>query len=164
MSTISKSCVDFANDYPRSDVEAMCCGGCHSSGYPKIDEEIGEWEYQGIRSILFQMRLEKWSSSNIVFGSGGGLLQKVNRDTQRFAFKSSAQERNGVWHDIFKAPRDCSKNSKRGRLALVRDDNGFSTVMRNDMNGRTDLLETVFENGNILRYQTFEDVRKNAEL
>lgn len=33
-----------------------------------------------------------WSSENWAFGMGGGLLQKINRDTCRFAFKCSAQK------------------------------------------------------------------------
>lgn len=51
---------------------------------------------------------------------GGGLLQRnVNRDTQRFAFKSSAQKRDGVWYDIQKLPKDTTKASKNGKLKLV---------------------------------------------
>lgn len=32
---------------------------------------------------------ENWSAENIVLGCGGGLLQKLNRDTLKFAFKCS---------------------------------------------------------------------------
>lgn len=40
--------------------------------------------------------LNKLISVNIC-GMGSGLIQKVNRDTQRFSFKSSAQCNNGEW-------------------------------------------------------------------
>jgi nicotinamide phosphoribosyltransferase len=99
------------------------------------------------------------------FGMGGGLLQKVNRDTQRFAFKSSAQCRDGVWHDIFKDPLDSTKKSKRGKLALVKDENGdLVTVPLSDTTAPVDILQTVFENGLITKEYTFEEVRVNAKL
>lgn len=130
---------------------------------PKVGALWGDGiDYHGIRSILFQLKLEGWSSSNIVFGSGGGLLQKLNRDTQRFAFKSSAQERNDVWYDIYKAPRDSSKNSKKGRLALVKGDDGFRTVSFEG--GVDNKLETVFHMGKIIKLTDFNKVRKNAEI
>ena len=30
-----------------------------------------------------------WAAENVAFGSGGALLQKLNRDTQKCAFKCS---------------------------------------------------------------------------
>ena len=74
------------------------------------------------------MIAEKWSTDNIVFGMGGGLLQKVNRDTQRFAFKCSAQCRKGVLYDIQKKPLDESKKSKSGKLALVKQGDSYTTL------------------------------------
>lgn len=92
---------------------------------------------------------------------GGGLLQKVNRDTQRSAFKSSAQCRDGIWYDIFKKPKDELKASKKGRLKLVKDENNnFITVPESDP--RPDQLVTVFENGELKVEYTFDQVRKNA--
>jgi nicotinic acid phosphoribosyltransferase len=53
---------------------------------------------------------------------GGELLQKVNRDTQKFAMKASAACVNGEWRDVYKDPiTDSGKRSKKGRLALVRN-------------------------------------------
>ena len=37
--------------------------------------------------ILEKVADEGWSAENIVLGCGGGLLQKHNRDTLKFAFK-----------------------------------------------------------------------------
>jgi nicotinic acid phosphoribosyltransferase len=36
-----------------------------------------------------QLAFCSWSADNILFGTGGALLQKVNRDTQKVAFKCS---------------------------------------------------------------------------
>jgi len=101
-----------------------------------------------------------WSMSNVAtFGMGGGLLQKVNRDTQRSAFKCSAQLRNGEWVDIFKDPLDASKKSKRGRLALGRDSAGsYYTSRMNTLIGRDHLAE-VFVDGQVTREWTLSEMR-----
>ena len=33
--------------------------------------------------------MNKWSADNVAFGSGGALLQKLHRDTQKCAYKCS---------------------------------------------------------------------------
>ena len=106
-----------------------------------------------------------YAASNCVFGMGGGLLQKHNRDTQRNAFKSSAQKRDGVWHKIFKNPKDTTKASKRGRLALVKADEGLTTVQENeaDLFGGN-LLELVFDNGKMIRDMNWNEVREAAKV
>jgi nicotinamide phosphoribosyltransferase len=92
---------------------------------------------------------------------GGALLQKVNRDTQNFAFKCSATIVNGELRDVFKEPvTDPGKDSKRGKLALVRTARGLETVYcpgNCEMKG--DLLEPVFRDGEVLRHQTLDNVR-----
>lgn len=120
----------------------------------------------GIEKILTTLEKAGYSSENMVFGMGGGLLQKLNRDTQSFAFKSSAQKRDGKWHDIYKQPKDLSKASKRGKLKLFKDGDGFKTVSSNDVgyNNETDILETVFEDGDIIKEYTFDEVRNNIKL
>lgn len=62
----------------------------------------------------------------LVFGMGGGLLQKVNRDTLRWALKCSAVSEDGQeWKPIQKNPLDQSKASKPGR-----QDQGMVEVFR----------------------------------
>jgi nicotinamide phosphoribosyltransferase len=135
-------------------------------GYRVLPPQIGVlWgdgiDKDGIEKILEAMQINNWSAENIVFGMGGGLLQKINRDTQRFAFKSSAQKRDGVWHDVYKEPLEGGKQSKRGRLKLVRE-NGtpFETVPCSHPG--QDLLTTVFEDGRLIKEHTFEEVRNNV--
>ena len=119
-------------------------------------------DIRGVDNILTTLMVNGWSAENMVFGMGGGLLQKLDRDTQRFAFKCSAQKRNGVWHDIYKNPIDKSKVSKKGKLALIKNADGdFATVPEGTPG---DLLVTVFENGKLIKFYTFDEVRKNAEL
>jgi nicotinamide phosphoribosyltransferase len=123
-------------------------------------------EEKGIQKIVNDAMLRGFSPENLVFGMGGGLLQKLNRDTQRFAFKSSAQKRNGEWFDIYKKPLDESKASKKGRLALVKGMGGFATKRLEDVNAlyEPDELITVFEDGILKVNQTFEEIRERAAL
>lgn len=115
-----------------------------------------------IRDILTTARLCGFSAENLIFGMGGGLLQKLNRDTQRFAFKSSAQKRGGVWHDVSKKPLDESKASKAGRLALADDGGGaFRTVLEGEAE---DALRVVFEDGVMINPQSFEEIRERVAL
>lgn len=142
----------------------------NSKGYKVLNPKIGVlWgdgiDYMGIRNILHALKESGWSAENIVFGMGGGLLQKVNRDTQRFAFKCSAQKRDGEWFDIYKKPKDVSKMSKRGKQYLYKIDgahgSGFQTTNEIDPE-KEDLLKTVFENGELLIDYSFDEIRRNA--
>lgn len=57
---------------------------------------------------------KKISIDNIAFGMGGGLLQKVDRDTYGFAMKCSAARVNGEWRDVYKDPIAGGKTSIKG--------------------------------------------------
>ncbi|USV41104.1 nicotinamide phosphoribosyltransferase [Xanthomonas phage BUDD] len=68
--------------------------------------------------------LDRWgiSASNIAFGMGGGLLQKVNRDTFKFAMKACMAYINGKKVEIIKDPvTDPGKKSKAGDLSVYRN-------------------------------------------
>jgi nicotinamide phosphoribosyltransferase len=134
-------------------------------GYKVFDLNIGLlWgdglDYQKIRDILFAMKSSGWAAQNIIFGMGGGLHSSVTRDTQRNAFKCSAQLRNGQWHDIFKNPLDSSKKSKTGRFKLINDNNSFRTVSIGE--DGEDCLQSVFRNGELLVDDAFENIKQRA--
>ncbi len=134
-------------------------------GYKVFDLNIGLlWgdglNYQKIRDILFAIKSAGWAAQNIIFGMGGGLHSSVTRDTQRNAFKCSAQLRDGEWHDISKNPLDSSKKSKTGRFKLVKQNNSFKTVQI-DSEGE-DYLQTVFRNGELLIEDKFGDIKNRA--
>lgn len=146
-------------------------GGTHNEkGYKVFDPHVGLLWGDGLEPAMIAEILDAttnagYCASNYVFGMGGGLLQKINRDMQRFAFKCSAQKRDGAWHDVFKNPLDSSKVSKRGRLQLEHNKRGwFTTTLYGE--GKNDsgqnLLKTVFENGEMIRTYTLNEVRENA--
>jgi nicotinamide phosphoribosyltransferase len=97
---------------------------------------------------------------------GGGLLQKVDRDTQCFAFKCSSVVVNGETRDVFKQPKsDPAKNSKRGRLALIKDVDGKLTTVNEGataFSNSQDELVTVFERGEVTRLYTLDEIRNRA--
>ncbi len=144
----------------------------NEKGYKVLNPHIRLIQGDGIdgemvEKILANFAKNGWSADNIAFGSGGGLLQKVDRDTQKFAMKCSAMKVNGEWIDVFKDPiTDSVKKSKKGRLTLVRnlETSELSTIRedRFDTNTQAVQLVPVFENGKILEEYTFAEVRANS--
>ncbi len=145
-------------------------GHKNENGYKVLNPHVGVIYGDGIDlasigSILFNVvDLAGFAPSCIIFGMGGALLQQVNRDTQQFALKCSGIWDGEKWNDIYKQPKtDAGKNSKRGLLRLVKTDKGYATLKR-DLNhpNETNLLETIFENGKLIRTQTFDEIRSIA--
>ncbi|MGN0921194.1 MAG: nicotinate phosphoribosyltransferase [Cellvibrio sp.] len=120
---------------------------------------------QSIQTILEILKQQSISAENIVFGIGGELLQKINRDTQKFAMKVSAVYRQGKWIGVNKDPiTDPGKRSKKGRLALVRsDEKEFETILKSDLKGRKNELELCYKNGVILRDESLDVIRSRLK-
>lgn len=115
-----------------------------------------------VHSILFNLRIHRYSADNVTFGCGGYLLQQLNRDTLRFAMKASYTEVNDESRDVFKMPKtDPSKASKRGRITLVERDGNFATIQEKDMlSTDKELLNTIYEDGELLIDLNFNDIRQ----
>lgn len=122
-------------------------------------------DQESIERILATLKLNGFSADNVAFGMGGALLQRLDRDTQRFAMKCSAIEVNGQWRDVFKEPiTDPGKVSKRGRISLYRDpsDGRLATLAMPGANMR-DMMEIVWQDGELVRDWTLREVRALAE-
>jgi nicotinamide phosphoribosyltransferase len=142
----------------------------NNKGYMVLEPHIGLIYGDGlsvdeIKECIKTLVLAGWSAETCVYGMGGGLLQKHNRDTQRSAFKCSAQKRAGKWINISKKPLDPTKVSKAGRLKLVWNEgaSGKTLITVQESDPRPDVLVTVFENGKITKEYNWEEVRANAE-
>ena len=123
---------------------------------------------QSIRDIYAALRGFSFSAENVVYGQGGALLQILDRDTCKFAMKASAALIDGKWVDVYKDPvGDTSKRSKKGRLMLYRnrETGAIFTDIEIDflMDNYEPLLQTVWENGKLIKEYTFAEVRANAE-
>ncbi|MBU4611008.1 nicotinate phosphoribosyltransferase [Achromobacter sp. GG226] len=111
-----------------------------------------------------------FSAENLTFGMGGGLLQRVHRDTQRFALKCSAVRVDGRWREVYKDPiTDPGKRSKRGRLATQRHalTGAWRTVAVDDGAPEAagpwrDAMVTVWEDGALQADWTLAQVRERA--
>lgn len=127
-------------------------------------------------AILERITADGYATDNLAFGMGGGLLQKLDRDTQKFALKCSAARVDGEWIDVYKAPvTDTGKVSKRGRLTLLRhvEYGRYRTVaIPPDLASAEDMtlpvgwehaLQTVWENGELVREWSFAEVRARSE-
>lgn len=143
-------------------------GTVNHLGYRVLDSHVrllwGDGiDLDGIEKILAALAAAGFAACNVAcFGMGGGLLQKVNRDTQRCAIKASAIMCKHEWKDVYKEPLDTSKASKRGRLKTVRDEatGTFVTVPLTDP--RKSAMWNVFENGELTRFQTLAEIRERA--
>jgi nicotinamide phosphoribosyltransferase len=129
-----------------------------------------------LRAILERITSAGYATDNLAFGMGGALLQRLDRDTQKFALKCSAARVDGAWIDVYKDPvTDKGKQSKRGRMTLLlhREYGGFRTVpvppaaaSLDDVEkpaGYEDAMVTVWEDGRLLRDWTFAEIRARAE-
>ena len=84
--------------------------------------------YESLGAILDAMGKAGWAAENLAFGSGGALLQKLNRDTQKCAFKCSEIVAGGAARPVYKDPiTDKGKRAKR-QLTLERDSGAESCV------------------------------------
>ncbi len=116
-----------------------------------------------LNEILEAVVEQGFSASNIAFGMGGALLQGLNRDTQKFAMKCSEVVVNEAAVPVFKDPiTDPSKQSKRGRLELVRQAQTYQTIPAAHLGATPSELVLVYENGTLLREYTLEEVRARA--
>jgi len=142
----------------------------NSKGYRVLNPKVGLiWgdgiDIHDIKAIINYFEEAGWAADNFVFGMGGGLLQRVNRDTQKFAFKCSAQKRRGVWWEIYKQPIHGNKSSKQGRLILTYDnEEGFVTQTQDDATLSPEVTRTVFKNGSLIIDMDFDEVRENMRF
>ena len=151
----------------------------NAQGYKVLNDHVRVIQGDGvdntaIEAIVTKMAMDGWSIENIAFGSGGGLLQKMDRDTQKFAFKCSAICVNGVWRDVYKQPEGEGewKQSKKGQMGLFQTvSNGHYQTLRTEKHFlhtaelRTEnLLKTVYLNGVIIKDQTLTEIRERANI
>lgn len=130
-------------------------------------------DFEMLEKIMSAMKAAKWSVDNIAFGSGGGLLQKLNRDTLKFAFKCASIRVNGIDRDVYKDPvTDHGKVSKAGRMKLVKRSGNYATLMNRAEASKSDPgfaeakdeLVEVFRDGVVTRDWTFDEIRDRAAL
>jgi len=135
-----------------------------------------------VDDMLASLLANGFCANTVHFGSGGGLLQKINRDSLSCAFKCCAMYVGDKMFPIGKDPIAGGKKSYPGNPCVVRDAEG---VLRNRgeydatgkmlkaqpmtldefMNGaKGDELKTVFLNGKVVEEQTWMAIRGRAKV
>ena len=140
----------------------------NSKGYKELPSYIRVIQGDGvdknsIEDILISMKENNYSAANITFGMGGALLQKLDRDTYSFAMKVSAIHDGNTWKDVYKEPsNDKTKNSRRGRFAIVQNDE-LEVVDLEKLN-QTNLLKTKYKDGKLYNETDLKVIRNKVEI
>lgn len=149
-------------------------GTVNSKGYKVLDSHIGCLYGDAItleRAKEICERLEKkgFASSNVVLGIGSYTYNMNTRDTFGFALKTTYGVVNGKELLLYKDPitDDGTKKSQKGRVVVLRDENGDLTYIDNlyksewekRVNNGEDELRTVFKDGKVMNTQSFDMVR-----
>ena len=119
-----------------------------------------------IKDVLQRMKEAGFSAENCAFGMGGGLLQKINRDTMSFATKLAHIEyADGRSRDIMKTPQgDSGKFSLPGELA-VKLANGIPTVFpADDVTAEENRMHTYYDSRprEDLKWESFSEIRRRV--
>lgn len=119
---------------------------------------------ESLELILNTLLARKISIANIAFGMGGGLLQKCDRDTYKFAMKANEAIVNGTTRPVYKQPiGDASKASKKYRQGVYKIGGNIATMPEKDAPNRAyNILRPVWRNGVTLLEENFAVVRARA--
>lgn len=119
------------------------------------------------KEITERLAAKGFASANMVFGIGSYTYQHVTRDTFGFAMKATWCEVDGEGRDLFKAPvtGNGMKNSARGRLAVLFDQNGRLRLVNCATPEEEDasLLTPVWRDGTFIRQDSFITLRERME-
>lgn len=141
-------------------------GSINSKGFKELDPHIGviygdAITYDVAQDILERLKNKGFAASNIVFGIGSYTYQYKTRDTYGFAMKATWAQIDGKGIDIYKKPitDNGQKNSAKGKLSVILDENGKMTLLEGEERNDS-LLKTVWKDGKFTRTYTFEEIRK----
>lgn len=152
----------------------------NQKGFKDLNPKVGTIYGDSINPRLYDEILERlaakgYSSNNVVVGIGSYSYQYMTRDTLGSAVKATFGVVNGVGRGILKDPKtgDGGKKSAFGLLSVVdMGYPGFATELKL-VDGEVDIpaeaifngdfdsgmLEPVFRNGKLLKFQTLSEIR-----
>lgn len=148
-------------------------GTVTETGHRLLDRHIGCIYGDSISKaratkIMQRLAVKGFASANMVFGIGSYTYQYVTRDTFGFAMKATWCQINGVGYDIYKTPITDNgvKNSARGRLAVIKDNDGNLSLFEGLTREAADavsILRLVWRNGKFLVRESFDKLRARAK-
>lgn len=148
-------------------------GTINSKGYKVLNPHIGaiygdSITQQRAEEICKRLESKGFASSNVVFGIGGFSFQYVTRDTFGFALKATYGIVDGKEIQLYKDPITDSgeKKSQKGKVCVFKGTDGELTY-QDGLNGNSlvheNLLLPVFENGELLRETSLNEIRNMIE-
>lgn len=144
-------------------------GAVNQMGYRELDPHIGliygdSITYERAATITDTLMSQGYASTVLTLGFGAFTYQYQTRDTFGMAVKSTWGKIKGEPRNLFKNPiTDTGKRSATGRLAVRTMMNGELYLVEHadaEQEARQ-RLELVFEDGKIVRHQSFAEVREN---
>jgi nicotinamide phosphoribosyltransferase len=144
-------------------------GKVNDKGYKELDSHVGliygdSITLERAEQICEGLKKKGFASTNIVFGVGSYTYQYVTRDTDGYAVKATYAKIAGKEIEIFKSPKGAEfKKSAKGLTAVFKDQNGEFYLK--DQATWSEVLNCefikVFENGELLKDWTLQEVRNN---
>jgi nicotinamide phosphoribosyltransferase len=144
-------------------------GQTTEQGYKVLDEHIGliygdSMTFDRIYQICQRLKEKGFASTNVIFGVGSYSMNFLTRDSLGIAVKATAAAVDGQIYELHKDPvtDDGIKKSAKGFLRVEKDDNG-EYIMYDEQNLENEavgLLEPVFMNGELIREQSFTNIRE----
>ena len=152
----------------------------NEKGYKELDPHIGIIYGDGctldrVKEIWRQLEELEFAANCITFGVGAfcftalnedGKMVILTRDTFGIAMKATYGVINGKEYFIYKDPKtdtDHLKKSHKGCCRVYREDGQLKC--EDELYGLSDdtLLQTVFYDGQIMKWETIEDIRKRLK-
>lgn len=150
-------------------------GTVTKKGYKQLDGHIGAIYGDSItleraREIVQRLEKKGFASTSVVLGIGSYTYTYNTRDSLGFTIKATYGQFGDEEKLLFKDPKtDPGKRSQRGRVFVYEEDGVIKYVdglkVQDELElekTKTNLLETVFENGVLVRDQTLQEVREIA--
>ncbi|MAX01081.1 MAG: nicotinate phosphoribosyltransferase [Sphingomonas sp.] len=145
-------------------------GTTTEKGYKLLDEHIGAIYGDAItlerQRIILQRLMDKGFASKIVLGVGSYSYQYVTRDTHGSAVKATSIVKDKERLAIFKDPKtDKKKKSAKGLIKVDYNEQGVITAYDDvsEEEEKQGLLETVFEDGKLIKRQTLAEIRARVD-
>ena len=136
-----------------------------------LDEHIGAIYGDAItlerQRIILQRLMDKGFASKIVLGIGSYSYQYVTRDTHGSAVKATSIVKGKERLAIFKDPKtDKKKKSAKGLIKVDYNEQGVITAYDDvsEEEERQGLLEVVFEDGKLIKFQTLAEIRARVDV
>ncbi|KAI8058459.1 nicotinate phosphoribosyltransferase family-domain-containing protein [Syncephalis plumigaleata] len=127
--------------------------------------------YDSLQHILAAVKGAGYATNNVAFGMGGGLLQRMNRDTMGFATKlSHIVYPDGSDRNVMKTPKEArSKTSLPGEFYVKRDEQQRIKVYPKSRTPNAvvpddNIFEVVYDHGPVAdhHWDTFNVVRERV--